>query len=822
MYPRIDIYKDDKSLFSIVLDSDEKLEICENSFTWNSFKVTTNFDWNNIKNGFKRLTKEIDSQDMLPFRIIENREYILETKKNILLEIPTLVNEVHLFTNSFKPIPKSTSSEVQQFRLRISQYLGMMDLSIGGQKYILEIESEKLDFEDEFEGMLNDLNQDCVQLMQDWSSPTYMGFNEEPERQRKTLLEQFIVIRQTINSGQLKSWFGMIHQNPHQSLVKEEEWKPVFLADPYLYVTDPFKYGREGSFDMTEKYHTEIINIKKTISVDTPPNRFVKHVIQEIDNVCSLLLDRIGASASIMNNKEAISSEIKQVREINGELLFHPFLKEIKPLTDLPLANQTLQKRSGYKEILYLWLRMQMASKLNWKSRTDFYESDLRNLPELYEYWTFFRLKECIESEALGFKNLDEDEESIIKCTQDELRINLSKGKKSCIKYRHETLPLELHYYYNRSFTQKDEELLIGSYSRIMKPDMSLVFFRKDESLQSLNEKEFASNGRLSILHFDAKYKSNELETYLDQMETNDAQEHDEDEDAEANELYLEEKLDRTYKETDLYKMHTYKDSIYRSVGSYILYPGSIIQNKKFKKYFEDLPGVGAFSLKPTMDETEKERSYGELELFLLTIRNSLLESKSISNAWSAGDTLLSNAARDLYNKDRIEKINNQILFASELVADPNLIINFDDLKKIDIKHSPIFLGMSAKNLDHVQSKLFYWHADKQFKKSIIKNHWLVLREKQDEKLYLAKIKKIVAVDGIDAIKLIPKPGKKLDAKIEKYFFCEFDFINEIKCEKNELAEIKKLHLRKGKLTGSTQGIPVQINFNDLKSFFKH
>ena len=377
MYPRFDIYKDDKSLFSIVLDSDEKLEICENSFTWNSFKVTTNFDWNNIKNGFKRLIKEIDSQDMLPFRIIENREYILETNTNILLEIPTLVNEVHSFANIFKPIPRSTSTDSKQFRLLISQYLGMMDLSIGGQKYILEIESEKLDFEDEFEGMLNDLNQDCVQLMQDWSSPTYMGFNEEPERQRKTLLEQFIVIRQTINSSQLKSWFGMIHQNPHQALVKEEEWKPIFLADPYLYLTDPFKYGREGSFDITEKYHTEIINIKKTISVDTPPNRFIKYVINEIDNVCSLLLDRIAASTSIKNNKEAISNEIKQVRENNRELLFHPFLKEIKPLSDFPLANQTLQKRSGYKEILYLWLRMQMASKLNWKSRTDFYESDL-------------------------------------------------------------------------------------------------------------------------------------------------------------------------------------------------------------------------------------------------------------------------------------------------------------------------------------------------------------------------------------------------------------------------------------------------------------
>lgn len=821
MYPRIDIYKDDKSLFSIVLDSDEKLEICENSFTWNSFKVTTNFDWNNIKNGFKRLIKEIDSQDMLPFRIIENREYILETNTNILLEIPTLVNEVHSFTNIFKPIPRSTSTDSKQFRLLISQYLGMMDLSIGGQKYILEIESEKLDFEDEFEGMLNDLNQDCVQLMQDWSSPTYMGFNEEPERQRKTLLEQFIVIRQTINSSQLKSWFGMIHQNPHQALVKEEEWKPIFLADPYLYLTDPFKYGREGSFDITEKYHTEIINIKKTISVDTPPNRFIKYVINEIDNVCSLLLDRIAASTSIKNNKEAISNEIKQVRENNRELLFHPFLKEIKPLTDFPLANQTLQKRSGYKEILYLWLRMQMASKLNWKSRTDFYESDLKNLPELYEYWTFFRLKECIESEALGFKNLDEDEDSIIKCTQDELQINLSKGKKSYIKYSHETLPLELHYYYNRSFKQRDEELLIGSYSRTMIPDMSLVFFRKDESLQSLNEKNFASNGRLSIVHFDAKYKSKELETYLDQIETNEVQERDEDE--EADELYLEEKLDRTYKETDLYKMHTYKDSIYRSVGSYILYPGSIIHNKKYKKYFEDLPGVGAFCLKPTMDETEKARSYGELESFLLTIRNSLLESKSISNAWSAGDTLLSNAASDLYNKDKIEKINNQRLFTRELVADPNLIINFDDLKKIDIKPSPIILGMSATNLDHVKSKLFYWHADELFKNSINKkSHWLILREKQEEKLYLAKMKKILPVVGIDASKLIAKPGKKLDAKIEKYFFCEFDFINEIKCEKNELAEIKKLHLRKGKLTGSTQGVPVQISFHDLKCFFKH
>lgn len=69
----------------------------------------------------------------------------------------------------------------------------------------------------------------------------------------------------------------------------------------------------------------------------------------------------------------------------------------------------------------------------------------------------------------------------------------------------------------------------------------------------------------------------------------------------------------KEYKNEDIYKMHTYKDAIYNSLGAHVLYPGDL------SKTFEEnkgvcVPSVGAFHLNPGGDN-EKEES--EIEKFL-------------------------------------------------------------------------------------------------------------------------------------------------------------------------------------------------------------
>ena len=80
----------------------------------------------------------------------------------------------------------------------------------------------------------------------------------------------------------------------------------------------------------------------------------------------------------------------------------------------------------------------------------------------------------------------------------------------------------------------------------------------------------------------------------------------------------LEEK-DRNFKDGDIYKMHTYKDSILKTEGSYVLYPGN--QTKRFYESKFIIPSVGAFSLTPGNDDVEEDN----LEIFIKEVFKTLL-----------------------------------------------------------------------------------------------------------------------------------------------------------------------------------------------------
>lgn len=86
-------------------------------------------------------------------------------------------------------------------------------------------------------------------------------------------------------------------------------------------------------------------------------------------------------------------------------------------------------------------------------------------------------------------------------------------------------------------------------------------------------------------LHFDAKYRLDDLAMLF--RETRSAVD---------EEGGLISHLTQAQRD-DLLKMHAYRDAIRRSVGAYVIYPGS--GDQVLREYHELLPGLGAFALRP-------------------------------------------------------------------------------------------------------------------------------------------------------------------------------------------------------------------------------
>lgn len=117
---------------------------------------------------------------------------------------------------------------------------------------------------------------------------------------------------------------------------------------------------------------------------------------------------------------------------------------------------------------------------------------------------------------------------------------------------------------YNNNFIGPDSssfsnENIYRSYSlESMDPDFTVSIKHNDE---------------IYFVHFDSKYKENNGKVKSD----------------------------------DIHKMHTYKDSIEGSIGSFVLFPGNIGSKKIYEDFDNNLNSVGAFPLNPLNNEAELE-----------------------------------------------------------------------------------------------------------------------------------------------------------------------------------------------------------------------
>ena len=548
------------------------------------------------------------------------------------------INETARYVLEYEPLPAGDTQPAAVFQnegenlkcdrngtsvsFQFVNYLGRSRIRFGegaeAPMLPFEVVPLKMGYEDDYIELTEELAGKCAALLLDYSGSTSNAYRLADESS-ETLLEQFVFLRQFCYENNLQALFEAIKRNPDRTLDREEELRPAGIGLPSRkFYTTPFSNSRawmrlEGRGDDDGTYLPLMVNVtRKFDCLDTPANRFIKFALQEIDRVCTTLMAALDKEKGYARQTECYR-EASALHDMLDGIFADAFFDDIGTLQMMPQNNQVLQKREGYSQIFSAYSMMDLALQLDWKGKDDVYEGESKNVALLYEYWLFFELFDVIRG-IEGCRPIKTDDHPFLGSDSDSaLTIALKQGVCSRQCFEVARYGAKVNLYYNRTFSPRDFQATRyeGSYSRPFRPDYTLAIF---PSIYA-SEKAAVGDGAVVFVHFDAKYRISDLTGLVGKDPSSDEAEREELDEEKAN------STTNTYKRGDLLKMHTYNDAIRRTIGSYVLYPGSDEKNERgrFRLFEEILPGVGAFAIKPSISQTAEDVLRGFIEEVIST-----------------------------------------------------------------------------------------------------------------------------------------------------------------------------------------------------------
>jgi predicted component of viral defense system (DUF524 family) len=470
---------------------------------------------------------------------------------------------------------------------------------------LLDVRSLKLDYRTEYRGMLRRMSDEMAGLVADARSSVKAGFRStfEDRTDAGWLQIQLELLREILDSVDFSAALQRILSFPHERLSTVNDsvstdrpirWTPsavrqLVTGNPRREVpaTHPLR-TQLGLESVAER----VLVPRKSRDLDTLENRFVKFALGEFRAFLTHAQGVFdsnsgwGASAALSRRLAAM------VEDWLGRSLF----REVGEMRFAPLGSPVLQRKAGYREVLRWWLRFRTAAELSWEGGEELFYAGQRDVASLYEYWLFFELlgwfcQKCRGGNRPAVEELIEGLEEGSPNLRLRRRMELGPFVGTFVG---QSRRLNARFAYNRRFEVTQDRHAAGSWTRRLHPDYTLTFWPED-----LSEADGERQELLVHVHFDAKYRVEDIESLFGAEGADDA-----DDEVEGN-----------YKRQDLLKMHAYRDAIKRSQGAYVLYPGRANAAVKLKGFHEILPGLGAFGVAP--DENGTAQGLESLEKFL-------------------------------------------------------------------------------------------------------------------------------------------------------------------------------------------------------------
>lgn len=456
--------------------------------------------------------------------------------------------------------------------LNVQNYIGSYDF-LGKQVKVTA--GDRLS-ETDFDKMLTELVEKLAQLPFAYNTPTQTSSTPNELESADILYHSFLIVRHFFYDGEptLEEAIEAILRNPARKAEREQEkvdiWEASHISgnnvQQLLYnQTDWIQLRRGHPLLETQAaklnaesehagyFPQKVVQDRVVRSFDTVENRFVKGIL----NLCTEILERFRENLkwkSSVLQKQVLWKQCDEMLELMGQLAHRTVLANVGEMTIVPYQSTILQNREGYKEFLAFYHRLLGGLHLAIPPETMMLLIEQKDIAKLYELWTYVRMIDLV-SEAVGSTPVQ-----VLQFQKDDWQAYAANGLEVRYTWQGQTLKL----IYNRTF-QKGS----GSYSLTLRPDVVLEL-----------------GGRRFI--FDAKFKLQHI-----QWET------------EKSDEQLE-KSSFTFKNGDIYKMHTYKDAIRGAVTACIVYPNPSTHKIKF---FPEQPGgfagVGAIPMLPGRDGTE-------------------------------------------------------------------------------------------------------------------------------------------------------------------------------------------------------------------------
>lgn len=536
-------------------------------------------------------------------------EYIVENKYQIE-HTGSIVRQSKIKPNSGRLVPNI--------------YVGTLKLNIcdsNGSKcgdLELEVRSIKTNYRTDYRTMLEDITDWSTELLMQHSSPVSQHFTIDYSADAATLYQRFAFIKSILESDEFDQAVYKIIKTPSSEWKKTNKKRDIrSIRRPTRSIINQISSSGKrirlpDSHPQKRKLKSvpeKVLTSSKKETIDTAENRFIKHALKTFLKTCSDFKEAAPETHRLKREAENIELNLEQY-------LSYDLFAEISSPDILPLNSPTLQRKGGYREILRVWLMFDLAAQLTWQGGNDVYEGGKKDVASLYEYWVFFKLLNTIEK---VFDIKTKPAEKLIEATGNNLDLKLKQGqyfpiKGICNAYSRK---LNIQFSFNKTFTGDQNYPNSGSWTSNMRPDYTLSIWP-----YGIIESQAEAEELIVHIHFDAKYKIKNLDHLFTANSQNDS------DGKELNEISQEEK-EGIYKRADLLKMHAYRDAIRRTGGAYVLYPGDKNLNKK--GFHEIIPGLGAFTLRPSKSDDGSQHLRAFLKHVLSHFLNRASQREEIS-----------------------------------------------------------------------------------------------------------------------------------------------------------------------------------------------
>ena len=670
-------------------------------------------------------------------------------------------------------------------------------------KIKLEVQSVKADYRTDYRYMLESITERCTDLIMQIDSPITQHFETNFDTDSQTLYQRFSFVKSLIDSLEFEEAIQKIVSNPTTKWEEEHEEKDIRRIRRFhqknlkQLVTKSNRMEISNNHFLNKNFGltsipTKIDSTRKTESIDTAENRFIKHALEEFLFFCENCELKFEKYSTAKFESGLLATKI-------STFLNQSFFKQISRPNSLKLNSPVLQRKSGYREVLNAWLKFDLAAKLIWHGGDNVYDAGKKDIATLYEYWLFFTLldllKEVFEIEPKSIAEL-------IQYDKGELSLNLKQGKAIAMKgiYKSPSRNINIQFSYNRSFGGGKTFPNSGSYTTTLRPDYTLSIWPEEIT----DAKDAEKKELITHIHFDAKYK---VKHFYELISKSKDEELTDEENIELIKEEAEEVKKGTFKNQDLLKMHAYKDAIRRTGGAYVLYPGE--SNKEpFRGFHELIPGLGAFVIKPNKDDKDKEH----LKTFIKKVIANFIDRASQRE----------HTAIKVYDIHKDEKDDTNIL--NEPMPE---YLDLEKNEKLIPNETFVLIGYckDIRNINWYKANGIYnfrMDDDKgslSLENNVVNAKYLLLRESGNNKtanrIFKIKSKGPKVVQG----SLLEKQGYKSD-KIKDYYLVidiekeESTGFNEASFNFKDLEKFKEIKAKNNHVTGA--GIPFAVSLTEL------